>query len=120
MLESGRGVILDATFAARRWRQAAADLALAAGAHFAYLETRCSDQAVLRARLAGRRAGPSLSDATDRELEDISSRHEPFEAGERGPHFTVETGGEPGAALADALRQLERAGLHPAAARRAS
>jgi len=120
VLESGRGVILDATFALRRWRRAAADLALAVGARFAHIETRCSDPAVLRARLAARRASASISDATDRELEDILLRYQPVMDGEPGPRFTVETSCDPAAAVADALGQLERAGLFPASARRAS
>src|SRR6185436_21188793 len=67
VLESGRGVVLDATFQTHRWRRAAADLARATGASFAHVETRCAD-AIVRARLAERRGHPSVSDATENQL----------------------------------------------------
>jgi aminoglycoside phosphotransferase family enzyme/predicted kinase len=119
VLESGRGVILDATFLERRRRAAAAELARRAGARFAFLEACCADRAVLRARLAGRRGQPSASDATDAELVEIERRAEPFGADEAGPHVSIDTGGEPGRALASALRALCEGGIDPAAARRA-
>ena len=120
VLESGRGVILDATFLERRRREAAAELARDAGARFVFLEARCADRAVLRARLAARRGRPSESDATDAELDQIQRRQEPLGADEPGTHASIDTGGEPARALASALRALVEAGVHPAAARRAS
>lgn len=50
ILESGRGVVLDATFRERALRVAARDLARAAGRRFLFAETIC-DEATLRARL---------------------------------------------------------------------
>jgi len=120
VLESGRGVILDATFLERRRREAAAELARDAGARFAFLEACCADGAVLRARLAARRGRPSESDATDVELEQIQRRQEPFGADEAGTYASIDTSREPARALASALRALVAAGVHPAAARRAS
>jgi len=120
VLESGRGVVLDATFPARRWRHAAAALARAAGASFAHLETRCADAAILRSRLAGRRDRPSMSDATDDQLEQLRRHYEPVSADDPGPQLPVDTAGEPAAAVAAALRGLGAVGVTPAGARRAS
>jgi predicted kinase len=120
VLESGRGLILDATFLERRWREEGAELARRAGATFVFLEACCADRAVLRARLAARRGRPSVSDATDLELDAILRRREPFGVGETGPRFAIDTGGDLAAALAAALGALRTAGVNPAAARRAS
>ena len=43
VLESGRGVILDATFSSLRRRQEAAELARSTGAALVFVETRCAD-----------------------------------------------------------------------------
>jgi predicted kinase len=118
VLASGRGVILDATFQARRWRRAAAELARAAGARFAHVETRCADPEVLRARLIERRTKPSISDATDAQLDEISSSYEPVGPDEPSPRIAVDTAREPQPALASALDQLGRAGVVTADARR--
>jgi aminoglycoside phosphotransferase family enzyme/predicted kinase len=120
VLESGRGVILDATFLERRRRAAAAELARSAGARFAFLEARCADSAILRARLAARRGRPSASDATDAELDQIQRRQEPFAPDEAGPLASIDTSGEPARAITSALRALAEASIRPAAARRAS
>jgi aminoglycoside phosphotransferase family enzyme/predicted kinase len=116
---SGRGVILDATFLARRWRLAAAELARAAGGSFVHIEAR-AEAAVLSARLAARRTAPSVSDATDAELDTIAAASEPIEPDEPGQHLAVDTSGDPAHALAGALAALERARVLPASARRAS
>jgi uncharacterized protein len=120
VLDSGRGVILDATFPTRRWREAASELARGAGARFTHLETCCADRAVLRARLAARRTRPSVSDATDVELDHLLDGYEPVSSNEAGPPFTVDTSKDPAVALAAALRALDGAGVQPAQARRAS
>jgi len=119
VLESGRGVVLDATFQTHRWRRAAADLANATGASFAHLETRCADT-VVSSRLAERRGRPSESDATDSELEELRRRYEPVSPADPGPHVPVDTAGDPTAVLAAALRGLVAVGVTPAGARRAS
>jgi aminoglycoside phosphotransferase family enzyme/predicted kinase len=120
VLASGRGVIVDATFSSRRWRTAAARVADAAAALFVHVETRCADTAVLRARLRRRRSGPSLSDATDAELETLAARYEAIDAGEPGLHLSVDTSGAVEPAVASVLRGLASAGLVAASARRAS
>ena len=54
-----------------RRREEAAALARATGAALVFIETRCADREVLEARLAARRGRPSVSDATDAELENL-------------------------------------------------
>ena len=76
VVESGRGVILDATFSTRRWRQLAADAAGAAQATFVFVETRCRPD-LLHGRLAERREKPSVSDATEALLESFLRAYEP-------------------------------------------
>src|SRR5205814_7437271 len=112
--------ILDATFSARRWRDAAADLARAAGARFVHLETAIADRAVLRARLAARRATPSVSDATDVELETLADRREPFAPHELRSRVTIDTGRDPAFAVASATRALDAFGVRVASTRQAS
>jgi aminoglycoside phosphotransferase family enzyme/predicted kinase len=120
VLEARRGVILDATFSAPRWRQAAADLARRVGAGFIQVEARCADRAVLEARLAARRAGGSISDATDAELALLEARYIPPGPSDPGPRLAVDTAGPPDAALAQALAGLAAAGVLPASERRRS
>jgi len=120
VLSSGRGVIVDATFSARRWRDAVADLARAADARFVHLETSCADRAILRARLAARRARPSVSDATDIELETLGARREPFAPHELRSRVTVDTSGDPASAVASAVHRLDAFGVRAASARQAS
>jgi aminoglycoside phosphotransferase family enzyme/predicted kinase len=120
VLASGRGLVLDATFSAARWRAAAAAAADAAGARFVHVETRCADASVLRARLQQRRTEPSHSDATDAELETLAGRYEAIAPGEPGVHLAVDSSGAVEPAVAGALRGLESAGLLAASARRAS
>ena len=120
VLRSGRGVILDATFAERRWRHAAAELARVAGADVAFIEARCARPEILRARLAERRQGGTVSDATDGLLDEFMGRYEWPGASDPGPRFAVDTSASPETALREALQGLETAGIVPAAERRAS
>jgi hypothetical protein len=119
VLAARRGVVLDATFSAPRWRQAAAALSRGSGAPFAFVEVACDD-AVLRARLAARRGAPSLSDATDAELDAIAARREPPSSAEGLALVRVDGAGERGAALAAALAGLRPHGVVPAEERRRS
>ncbi|HMF42838.1 MAG TPA: AAA family ATPase [Polyangia bacterium] len=120
VLASGRGVILDATFSARRWRDAATDLARATGARFAHLEATCADRAILRTRLAARRARPSVSDATDAQLEALLARREPFAPHELRARVAIDTSRDPAGSLRAAVRALEAMGVHTASTRQAS
>jgi aminoglycoside phosphotransferase family enzyme/predicted kinase len=108
---AGRGVVLDATFAMRRWRAGAVTLARGGSAPCVFIEVVCADPAVLRARLAGRRGKPSVSDATDAELEALARRHERPGASEGLAVMRVDGGGTPEAALESALGGLRRLGI---------
>lgn len=106
VLDSGRGVIVDATFAASRWRCAAADVARVAHATFVFVEARCADTEILRARLVARRRGGSVSDATDELLDRFLLQYEPLGSSDPQPRFSVDTSGTPAAVLRDALASL--------------
>jgi aminoglycoside phosphotransferase family enzyme/predicted kinase len=118
VLGAGRGVILDATFSAHRWRHAAAETARAANADFAFIEAACPNRELLRARLAARRKGESVSDATDELLEEFLRHYEPPGPADPGPRFSVDTGDSRETALWDARHQLESIGIVPPAERR--
>jgi predicted kinase len=76
VLESGRGVVLDATFLRRQGRAEARSLAVRFGVPFFLVET-WSPEAVLRERLRGRAAGSSPSDAREDLLESMRAAYEP-------------------------------------------
>src|SRR5581483_11210015 len=84
VLESGRGAILDATFSELRWRWLAAETARARNAEFVFLEATCADRARLRERLAARRRGGSVSDATDQLLDSFLRDFQPISANDPG------------------------------------
>ncbi len=119
VVDSGRGVILDATFSTHRWRQLAADAAHAAQATFVFLEARCRPD-LLHGRLAQRREKPSVSDATEALLESFLREYEPLTSRDPQSRFVVETDRTPETATGDALRQLAAMGILAAGARRAS
>ncbi len=116
VIQSGRGVVLDATFSTRGWRQLAAGAARAAQASFVFVETRCQPD-LLRGRLAARRKEPSVSDATEALLDSFLKEYEPVTSLDPQPCFVVETDGSPEIAVRDALRQLGPTGILPASAR---
>ncbi|HVU52361.1 MAG TPA: AAA family ATPase [Polyangia bacterium] len=116
VLGSGRPVVLDATFSEARRRGQARELARAHGAEAVVVEVGCAE-ATLRARLARRRAGGSVSDATDAELGALAGRYEAPRPSE-GPAL-VRVDGElaPARVVADALAGLRREGIVPASER---
>ena len=63
VLDSGRTVILDATFEQPRWRELAAGVARTFGANHAFIEASCPDWDVLRRRIGERARHASASDA---------------------------------------------------------
>jgi hypothetical protein len=75
---------------------------------------------VLKARLAARRTRPSVSDATDVELDELISRQEPLDLHEAAARVRIDTSGDRATAADAAVRALDAAGIHPARARRAS
>jgi aminoglycoside phosphotransferase family enzyme/predicted kinase len=119
VLAAGRGVILDATFAASRWRQQAAAAARAANAFFVWVEARCPVE-VLRQRLAARGQGSSTSDADDSLLEAFVRDYEAAGPADPGPLLAIDTSESPESALAAALRELSALGISAARDRRAS
>jgi len=119
VIESGRGVVLDATFSTHRWRQLAADAARVARATFVFVETRCRPD-LLHGRLAERREKPSVSDATEALLEPFLREYEPVTSLDPQPCFVVETDESLEVATQDALRQLAAMGILAAGAQRAS
>lgn len=114
VLQLGRDIILDATFAERRWRWQAAAAAHAAQATFVFIETVPSDMEMLRQRLKERRQGPSLSDATDEQLDHFISEYESPSELDPEPRFGVATSATPERALAEALTHLDRLGIERA------
>jgi predicted kinase len=105
VLDSGRGVVLDATFRERALRLRARDLARRHGRRFLFAETAC-DEATLRERLRRRIVGPSVSDAGEALLERIRAEFEPVIELGAGEHVRVDTTGPPEAAVDAVLRGL--------------
>ena len=105
VVDSGRGVVLDATFRERALRLAARDLARAFGRRFLFVETMC-DEATLRARLRRRALGPSVSDADESLLARVRAEFEPVTELEAVEYIRVDTAGPPDAAARAALDAL--------------
>jgi aminoglycoside phosphotransferase family enzyme/predicted kinase len=105
VVDSGRGVVLDATFRERALRLAARDLARAVGRRFLFVETMC-DEATLRARLRRRALGPSVSDADEPLLARVRAEFEPVTELEAVEYIRVDTTGPPDAAARAALDAL--------------
>src|SRR5262245_60599486 len=105
VLDSGRGVVLDATFRERALRLRARDLARRHGRRFLFVETVC-DEPTLRARLRRRTLVPSVSDARESLLERVRSEFKPVT--ELGPeeYVRIDTTGPADAALRAALDVL--------------
>jgi hypothetical protein len=98
VLDSGRGVVLDATFRERALRLRARDLARRHGRRFLFVETVC-DEATLRERLRRRATGPSVSDAGEALLERVRAGFEPVTELGAGEHLRVDTTGPPESAV---------------------
>jgi predicted kinase len=116
VVASGRSVALDATFSEPDRRRQAVELARARGARLVFVEVAC-DEAILRERLALRRAGGSVSDATDAQLDELARRYVPPEPGEGAPVVRVDGAEAPSRVVAKALAELRRWGVTPAAER---
>jgi uncharacterized protein len=105
VLESGRGVVLDATFRGRDLRLRARDLARRHRRRFLFLETVC-DEETLRTRLRRRAAGTSVSDAGEALLQPMRASFEPAVELDTGEHVRIDTAGPIDAALNAALEAL--------------
>ncbi|HZS32711.1 MAG TPA: AAA family ATPase [Methylomirabilota bacterium] len=104
VLESGRGVILDATFRGRDLRRRARDLAHRHGCRFLFIETTL-DEARLRERLRRRALAPAVSDATEALLPRMRAEFEPVLELSPAEHLVVRTS-EPVADLVAAVRRV--------------
>jgi uncharacterized protein len=104
VLESGRSVILDATFRSRGDREAARHLAASASASFRFVECRVPE-AVARARLLTRARGPSVSDGRPEIYAEFAARYEPVTELEPAEYVRIDTSGR----LEASIAQLERA-----------
>ena len=104
-LETGRGVIVDATFIHRTDRDRVAEAARRRGRPYVFLSCQ-ADEAVVRARLAAREEGRSVSDARWDVYVAQCEHREPFGTDER--HLVVDTGGPLASSRAAALRALWR------------
>jgi predicted kinase len=94
VLGSGRGVVLDASFARAADRRDAKDLASRQGVPFLFVETRAPEK-VLRERLRARAGGPSVSDAREDLLEEFRQRFEPVREISPEERLAVDATGTP-------------------------
>jgi predicted kinase len=108
--------VLDATFPQVSRRRQAREAARARGADVVFVEVAC-DEATLRARLARRRFGGSVSDATDAELDTLASRYEAPDPSEGAPLVRVDGALSPARVVAAALAALRGEGIAPASER---
>jgi aminoglycoside phosphotransferase family enzyme/predicted kinase len=90
VLDSGRGVILDATFRGRLLRLGARELARRHRRPFRFVEAICDDT-TLRARLRARAAAVSVSDATEGLLDRVRREFDPVTELAAGEHVPVRT-----------------------------
>jgi aminoglycoside phosphotransferase family enzyme/predicted kinase len=111
VLESGRTVILDATFDDPRWRELAVEVARTYGANHAFVEAWCPDWDLLRRRIAERARHGSVSDADDALLErQLAAGKPPRLTGE--PHgIRVDTRLPWDSTIGAALEELNRHGI---------
>jgi aminoglycoside phosphotransferase family enzyme/predicted kinase len=117
VLRSGRAVILDATFSEPARREEARALARTRHATLVHVELFCAES-VLRARLARRRGGGSISDATDVELDELARRHRAPDPSEGAAVVRLDGALPPDRVVEQAVAELRRHGLVPAAERR--
>ena len=89
-LKHGRSVILDATYAQRKWRLATLQLADDIDADVIVVECRCPEQ-TLRQRLAARERQPGLSDARLRHLPEFLRGFEVLNEIRRDRHIRANT-----------------------------
>lgn len=104
-LAAGRGVVADATWMRRADRDLLAGVARARRRPWTFVACHADDE-VVRARLAARARGPSVSDARWDTYLEQQRAWEHF--GPDEPRIAVDTGGDAAAARASALRALWR------------
>lgn len=108
VLESGRSVVLDATFASRQSRAMVRAMAHALSVPFCFVECRAPHD-VARARLRERARGVSVSDGRLEIFEEFLARYEAVTELDSAEHFVADTTVE----LAENIRRLHERELIP-------
>jgi len=103
VLDSGRPVVIDASFRSAEMRRAARELSTRHGAPFRFVECRASAD-VCRARLAERERGRSVSDGRVAIFDDFCARFEAVVELAPQEHVVIDTSRPIGQSL-DALRR---------------
>lgn len=112
VLDSGRSVIVDASFRSRALRDFVRTLARKRGVELRLVECRVPAE-VARARLAERARGPSVSDAGIDAYEALTRRWEAIDELAPGEHMRVDTTGPTGDAVARIAESGRSAGHGP-------
>jgi uncharacterized protein len=89
-LKQGNSVILDATYALRKWRLDTLQLAQDLDVDLIVVECCCQEK-TLRERLAAREQQPGLSDARLQHLQELLARFEPVKEIRRDHHLRINT-----------------------------
>ncbi len=89
-VENGRSVVLDATFASRRFRKQALTFAEDAKAFLIFIECACSEDEI-KTRLRKRESAPGVSDARLKHYEDMRDAFEPVVEVPSDRHIAVNT-----------------------------
>jgi predicted kinase len=92
VVESGRPVVLDASFRSRHHRQQARELARSLGVPFRFVECR-TDREVCRARLTARRKGSHVSDGRPELLDAFADSWEDVDELPGSEYVAVDTSG---------------------------
>jgi predicted kinase len=90
VLESGRPVVVDASFRSREMRRRVRALAERQGVRFQFVECKV-DPAVCRARLAARASGAQVSDGRLSIFDAFQAAFEPVSELDSGEHMVLET-----------------------------
>ncbi|HTV22884.1 MAG TPA: AAA family ATPase [Polyangiaceae bacterium] len=106
VIESGRSVIVDASFRTRAMRQGVRQLSRALGVAFTFVECRVPLE-VSRERLRERATAPSVSDGRSVILDDFLSRYEPVVEVPPAEHAVVTSAGP----VSESLAQLVARGV---------
>jgi uncharacterized protein len=108
VLDSGRSVIVDASFRTREMRERARRTARALGAEFVFVECRVPIE-VSRCRLHARALAPSVSDGRSEILDEFIERYEPVVELDATEHVVIHSAGP----VSDSLGQLATQQLIP-------
>jgi aminoglycoside phosphotransferase family enzyme/predicted kinase len=104
VLDSGRSVIVDASFRTRSTRQQVQQLARALGVAFTFVECRVPIE-LSRQRLRERAKAPSISDGRSEILDEFAGRYEPVVELSAAEHAVVSSAGPVTESLAQLVAQ---------------